>query len=143
MIKLSVAIITLNEEKNIAYEIIELEKVIESQYITRSTSTRSDELTRQSEKITNQNEIASKLSNLSLQLYGLFLKTGYVKNDKEHQEVSAFFKDRMPEIDMSKIGFREKLWLYKSYLWYSLPRIFYRVSNMQGNGLIYFTVTLK
>ena len=32
-----------NEEKNLAYEIVELEKIIESQYITRSISTRADE----------------------------------------------------------------------------------------------------
>ena len=74
-----------NQEKNIAYEIVELEKVIESQYITRSLSNRADELTIQAKELSHQNFIASKLSNLSLQLYGLFLKTGYVKNDREYQ----------------------------------------------------------
>lgn len=34
-----------NEENNIAYEIVELEKVIETQYITRSINSRADELT--------------------------------------------------------------------------------------------------
>jgi hypothetical protein len=68
-----------NQEKNIAYEIVELEKVIESQYITRSLSNRADALTIQAKELSRQNVIASKLSNLSLQLYGLFLKTGYVK----------------------------------------------------------------
>ena len=67
-----------NQEKNIAYEIVELEKIIESQYITRSLSNRA-ELTAQAKELSHQNVIASKLSNLSLQLYGLFLKTGYVK----------------------------------------------------------------
>ncbi|NNL81554.1 MAG: hypothetical protein HKO67_13780, partial [Flavobacteriaceae bacterium] len=108
-----------HEEKNIAYEIIELEKVIESQYITRSISNRADELTTQSRKLSQQNLIASKLSNLSLQLYGHFLKTGYVKNDREYKEITHFFKSRLPEYDISELGFREKLWLYKSHLWYS------------------------
>ena len=70
-----------NEEKNIAYEIVELEKVIESQYITRSISSRADELTIQAKELSQQNVLASKLSNLSLQLYGLFLKTGYTKEE--------------------------------------------------------------
>ena len=70
-----------NEEKNIAYEIVELEKIIESQYITRSLSNRADELTVQAKELSLHNVLASKLSNLSLQLYGLFLKTGYIKND--------------------------------------------------------------
>lgn len=108
-----------NEEKNIAYEIIELEKVIESQYITRSISSRADELTIQAKELSMQNVLASKLSNLSLQLYGLFLKTGYVKNDKENKRITKYFKARLPEYNINELGFREKLWLYKAYLWYS------------------------
>ncbi len=108
-----------NEEKNIAYEIIELEKIIESQYITRSISNRADELTIQAKELNRQNLLASKLSNLSLQLYGLFLKTGYVKNDEEYKRVTKYFNDRIPKYDINELGFREKLWLYKSYLWYS------------------------
>jgi len=108
-----------NEEKNIAYEIIELEKVIESQYITRSISSRADELTIQAKEISQQNVLASKLSNLSLQLYGLFLKTGYVKNDEENKYITKYFIDRLPKYDIKTLGFREKLWLYKAHLWYS------------------------
>ncbi|MBE9488814.1 MAG: hypothetical protein IMY67_00850 [Bacteroidetes bacterium] len=108
-----------NEEKNIAYEIIELEKLIESQYITRSISNRADELTIQAKDISQQNVLASKLSNLSLQLYGLFLKTGYVKNDEENKRVTKYFNDRLPKYDINKLGFREKLWLFKAHLWYS------------------------
>ncbi|WP_248722102.1 hypothetical protein [Seonamhaeicola sp. ML3] len=109
----------VNEEKNIAYEIVELEKIIESQYITRSLSNRADELTIQAKELSQQNVVASKLSNLSLQLYGLFLKTGYVKNDQEHQIITKYYNDRLPVYDINKLGFREKLWLYKAKLWYS------------------------
>jgi len=108
-----------NEEKNIAYEIVELEKVIESQYITRSISSRADELTEQAKYLSIQNTITSKLSNLSLQLYGIMLKTGYVKNDQEYKTITKYFNDRMPKFELEELGFREKLWLYKSYLWYS------------------------
>ncbi len=108
-----------SQEKNIAYEIVELEKVIESQYITRSLNNRADELTVQAKTLSQQNVIASKLSNLSLQLYGLFLKTGYVKNDAEYQKVTDYFHKRLPQYELKDLGFREKLWLYKSYLWYS------------------------
>jgi len=108
-----------NEEKNIAYEIVELEKVIESQYITRSISSRADELTEQAKYLSVQNTITSKLSNLSLQLYGIMLKTGYVKNDEEFKRITNYFNERMPKFEIEELGFREKLWLYKSYLWYS------------------------
>lgn len=108
-----------NEEKNVAYEIVELEKIIESQYITRSLSNRADELSIQAKELSLQNVLASKLSNLSLQLYGLFLKMGYVKNNEDYQIITKYFNDRLPKYDINKLAFREKLWLYKSYLWYS------------------------
>ena len=108
-----------NEEKNLAYEIVEFEKVIESQYITRSISSRADELTVQAKELSTQNMIASKLSNLSLQLYSIILKTGYVKSEAEGNEVSDYFKARLPKYKIKDLGFREKLWLYNAYLWYS------------------------
>ena len=109
----------LSEEKNLAYEIVELEKVIESQYITRSISGRADELTVQAKELSALNVIASKLSNLSLQMYGVFLKTGYVKSEEDSKRVTDYFNARMPKLQIQELGFREKLWLYKAYLWYS------------------------
>ena len=108
-----------NEEKNVAYEIVELEKVIESQYITRSMSTRAEELTQEAEVLSQQNLMTSKLSNLSLQLYGIMLKMGYVRSDDEKKEITKFFNEKLPEVKMEELGFREKLWLYKAHLWYS------------------------
>ena len=108
-----------NEEKNVAFEIVELEKIIEAQYITRSISSRADELAIQAKNLSAQNVIASKLSNLSLQLYSIILKTGYVKNEKESQIVTKYFNDRLPKVNLLKLGFREKLWYYKAHLWYN------------------------
>ena len=108
-----------NEEKNIAYEIVELEKVIETQYITRSIPDRADELAIQAKQLSDQNALTSHLSNLSLQLYGMMLKLGYVRNDEDFQKVERYFKMHMPEYKPEDLGFREKLWLYKAHLWYS------------------------
>ena len=108
-----------NDEKNIAYEIVEFEKVIETQYITRSISTRADELSEQAKNLSRQNVITSKLSNLSLQLYSLLLKTGPAKNDKEFDKINNYFNARLPECNFTTLPFREKLWLYKAYVWRS------------------------
>ncbi len=107
-------------ENNLAYEIVEFEKVIESQYITRSMSNRADELSEQAKKLSLKNVRISKLSNLSLQLYSLMLKEGYVKNDADSKKVKNYFEKRMPEYELSELGFKEKLFLYKAYLWHSL-----------------------
>lgn len=108
-----------NEEKNIAYEIVELEKVIETQYITRDLSNKVDQLSIQAKELSQQNVIASKLSNLSLQLYSHLLQNGYVKNEKEMQFIEVYFNEKMPKYEYKTLGFREKLWLYKTHLWYS------------------------
>ena len=108
-----------NEENNIAYEIVELEKVIETQYITRSINNRADQLAIEAKALSMKNVLASRLSNLSLQLYGLMLKTGYVRNDHEYQQITSYFQDKLPEYDWMLMGFREKLWLYKAHLWYN------------------------
>ena len=108
-----------NEEKNIAYEIVELEKIIETQYITRSIPDRADELVKQARKLSEQNVMTSKLSNLSLQLYGMMLKVGYVRNDEDLGRVRHYFAEHLPEYKIEDLGFRERLWLYKAHLWYS------------------------
>lgn len=109
-----------NEEKNVAYEIVELEKVIETQYITRSIPDRAEELTKQAEQLSEHNLMTSKLSNLSLQLYGMMLKVGYVRNDNDLSSVKDYFETHLPDFNLEDLGFREKLWLYKAHLWYSL-----------------------
>lgn len=107
------------EEKNMAYEIVELEKVIESQYITRSIASRADELSVQAKELSQLNVISSKLSNLSLQLYSIILKSGYVKNKEESDKITAYFEDRLPKYEIKNLGFREKLWVYNAFLWYN------------------------
>ena len=109
----------LNEDNNLAFSIVELEKVVESQYITRSLSSRADNLIAQSKELGEKTLMLSKLSNLSLQLYSMLLKKGYVSNDEDFEEVQSFFKDALPEYELRKLGIIERLYLYKAYLWYS------------------------
>ncbi len=107
------------EEKNVAYEILDWEKIIESQYITRSIENRAEILIKETEELSRLNLIASKLSNLSLHLYGIFLKMGYARTEAEAKKIKEDFQKGLPEYDFRELGFREKLWLYKASLWYS------------------------
>ena len=108
-----------NDEKLMAYEIVEFEKLIESQYITRSIQGRADELVIQAKELNYRNTISSKLSNLSLQLYGIMLKTGYVKSDEEYKYIDDYFRKHISKFDDKKFGFREKYWFYNANLWRS------------------------
>ncbi|WP_390455620.1 hypothetical protein, partial [Chryseobacterium sp. Alg-005] len=105
------------DEKNIASEIIDLEKVIESQFITRSIEGRADELIEQSREISKQNHYATELSNLSLKLYSEMLTHGYVKNDTDREEVMHIFNAQIKNIKPERLNFTEKLWYFKAHVW--------------------------
>ncbi len=108
-----------NEENNIAFEIVEFEKIIETQYITRSLSSRADNLAIITKELGIKNVLASKLSNLSLQLYSFLLKNGYAKNEDDFDRTRTYFYYHIPSFDLAQLGFREKLYLYMAQLWYS------------------------
>lgn len=105
------------DEKSIASEIIDLEKVIESQFITRSIEGRADELIKQSTEISRQNHYATELSNLSLKLYSEMLTHGYVKNDMDREKVLNLFHEQIQNIKLEKLNFTEKLWYFKAHVW--------------------------
>jgi hypothetical protein len=100
-------------------EIIEFEKYIESGYITRSIASRADTLTEESEKRIRIIDTTNKLSNLSLKLYGLYIKTGHTRNQKDAYIVWEFFKSNLPEVDITKLTFYEKIYYYQSHVWYN------------------------
>ncbi|NJK84252.1 MAG: hypothetical protein HC912_11135 [Saprospiraceae bacterium] len=96
----------LNTNQNmLALEIVEIEKHIESQYITRSIETRADELSKESTQIYQSLALENEYSNLSLQLYGLYLKTGYVRNEKDYWMIKEFFQSKLPKPVNRKLNF--------------------------------------
>ncbi len=108
------------DEKTMAYEIVEFEKVIESQYITRSLDSRADNLAIAAKDLSIQNVLTSKLSNLSLQIYSFLLKNGYAKNEDDYLKTKTYFHYHLPSYKNEYLGFREKLFLYMAHLWYAL-----------------------
>ncbi|MDG1761284.1 MAG: hypothetical protein P8L72_07045 [Flavobacteriaceae bacterium] len=109
-----------SQENMMANEIVEFEKIIESQYITRSVQSRSDQLVAEASLLNDKNILTSQLSNLSIQLYNTILRSGYVRNDDEYRKITQYFFERLPKYDITELNFREKLWIYKAHLWYSI-----------------------
>lgn len=102
-----------------ALEIVEFEKLIETQYITRSLYSRADDLAIAAKDLGVKNVLTSKLSNLSLQLYSFLLKNGYSKNEVDYARTKAYFQQHLPKFNQKHLGFREELYLYMTSLWYS------------------------
>jgi len=118
----------------IALECLDYEKMIESQYITRSHSNRSELLTRESLDLTEITTRSNALSNLSLRLYSLYLRVGFVKNAKEELFVQDFFERNLPALLFEELTFFERMYLYQSYIWYNF---------MTQNFLYYYKYAQK
>jgi DNA-nicking Smr family endonuclease len=78
-----------------AYEIVEFEKLIESLYVTRSLSNRTNELVSQTNHLREQNEVYSNLSNKTIQLYEKLIKAGYAKSDVDKKEIKKIKKKKI------------------------------------------------
>ena len=119
-----------NDQINFEIEVLITEKKIESLHITRSMQDRADELTGATDIANSHLVKQSKLSNLALQLYSLYIKNGLARNLNDEKEVENYFHSHLlPEIKDPE-GFYEKLYFHQSYCWYAFIRqdylIYYR-----------------
>jgi hypothetical protein len=103
--------------KSLALEILEFEKLIEGQYITRSIEGRAQELAEQSLTISRALSQTHEFSNLALQLYGLYLKIGFVRNEQDYRYVREFFNARLPQARFEELDFTGKVYLCQSQVW--------------------------
>ena len=103
----------------ISLEALEFEKLIESEYITRSIENRAEALTKEVNKTTELIQSSHALSNLSLNLYSLFLKTGYAKSESQFKEVTNYFEANLPVVNYDGLSFYEKLYYHQSHAWYN------------------------
>ncbi|WP_185868992.1 hypothetical protein [Blattabacterium cuenoti] len=110
------------EYNTILLELVEFEKMIESQHITRSLYSRSGELSTESKELIERIQCRNALSSLSLELYGLYLKVGYVRNKKDKVFIETYFRTNLPKFDIDKLSFYEKLLLYQAQVWYHYIR---------------------
>ncbi|MDR0687490.1 MAG: hypothetical protein LBF55_02245 [Prevotellaceae bacterium] len=110
---------TRRQQFTIALEIVEFEKLIESQFITRSSTTRADDLTAEVQSLSNTIQKASEFSNLAIQLYALYLKRGHVRNRNDIMFVEDYFAKHRPKFDVRKQGVHELLYMNLSNYWYS------------------------
>jgi hypothetical protein len=99
-------------------EILDFEKHIEGQYITRSIEGRAEELSGETIALARMIDQVNQFSNLSLRLYGLYLRVGYVRNEKDRRFVEEFFKSNLPLINFSRLDFLGRVYYCQSFVWY-------------------------
>ncbi|HEV7783298.1 MAG TPA: hypothetical protein VGO58_18610 [Chitinophagaceae bacterium] len=109
---------TGNSHYILVLEILQFEKAIESQHITRSIKGRADDLVEQTQYILNQVSEVSRLSNISLLMYGLYLDNGHIRNENDSKETEKFFKEKLGNIQERQVSFFGKAYLHQAYCWY-------------------------
>lgn len=102
------------------FEMLEFEKMIEAQYVTRSIENKAEILASESQQLNEKLSLSSALSNLTIKLYGFYLKNGYVRNEDDQTKITDFFHEEMPAFKFEKLGFLERVYLYQSHVWYYL-----------------------
>jgi len=100
-------------------EILEFEKLIELRHITRSSADRADTLADDAVMRAAVIDTNSQLSNLSLRLYGLYIKIGHIKQEKDYYMLGEFFRSNLPARPETEMTFFEKITLYQCHFWYN------------------------
>lgn len=106
------------EAPHLQLEIVEFEKMIEHQYSTKDLPARVELLTAESVELKQLLAKTIRFSNLSLQLYSLYVRVGFVRNEKDFKFVQTFFNSQLPEFNISKLNRIERMHLYNAYVWY-------------------------
>lgn len=129
------ALAKTHQEVELKMQVLEFEKVIEARHITRSIENRAEKLSEESQICIHQLSSLSRLSNLALTMYGMYLKTGHVRNEKEALMLKTFFKNNLPAyintpserfsgtkdatLKDQEMTFYEKVNLYQAHSWYA------------------------
>lgn len=103
----------------LAYHVLDEERNTETQHITRSSFQKAYAIREDAVKTLETLELRDRLANLSLMLYGLYLRNGYVRSNEEYQEMLFYFNSRIPDVDPGNMGFYEKVFYYQSHVWFN------------------------
>lgn len=98
------------------------EKKIESLHITRSFEDRAEQLSREVEELDDRLVVIGRLSNLALQLYGWYIRSGLTRDPAEERSVTEFFEAQMPAGAALLDGFYERLYYHQCMTWYGFIR---------------------
>jgi len=99
-------------------QIVIFEKKIEALHITRSIDNRAEMLSKELDEINTRLTMQGRLSNLSLQLYGWYIKMGHARDEKDEMAVKLFFETNMPTLHLNDLRFYEKMYYYQSHCWF-------------------------
>lgn len=99
---------------------VEFQKMIELRHITRSrkVENKMEGLIEESEQINKKVSRLGELASLNIGIQGLYIKQGHVKDDRDLYFVRQYFYSNLPDYNMKKVSFFEKVLVFQSFTWY-------------------------
>ena len=113
-----------------ALEVIELQKKIESRHITR-TRVRNNKLDNLIKESNVHQDLISRettMTNLSIEAQGVYIKWGFVKDDRDAMMYRAYFKNQIPSFDYVAPSPIATVFWHQSYVWYHYMRLDFHFS---------------
>ncbi len=103
-------------------QVLFFEKKIESLYITRSIENRADVLIAEANQASEKLNSITLLSNLSLRLYGWYIKHGHARTTEDDATIKKMVEAVLPAVETANSNFYEKLYRYQCLCWYAFIR---------------------
>lgn len=100
-------------------EVLKWEKNLLPYSIGKSNMARVNQIVQESNRINERISRVNLLTNLSVELNVIYLRTGYIRNKVDFDRISKFFTAQFPDWNEDDLSFREKLLWYDILLNYS------------------------
>ena len=100
------------------YHVHDFERTIENQMPGATNFTKSNLIKKQGDDLVQNLITQNEYSNLSISLYSLYLKNGYVKDQNDYHYIDHFFRSHLPQTNPRNLDFYEKVYYYQCHVWY-------------------------
>ncbi len=116
--------------------IIEFEKQIEMRHITRSGSEKVGQLVTESNETNKRVSDTIYLSNLRIELHGMYIRNGHSRNDKQQAALQKYFNKKIKQVDRQSLGIVECIYLFQSYVWFHFIQLDFESCRYYANEWI-------
>lgn len=106
------------ELSRLEQEVVEFEKQLSTKLIRSDIEKRVNDLMVESVSLQTRQTSIDQFSNLSMRLYSLYLKIGFIRNEKDLELANSFLSSTLPDFDEEQLSFDEKMYLYNAMTGY-------------------------
>jgi Ca2+-binding EF-hand superfamily protein len=99
-------------------ELLKWEKSLLNQSVGSQYSQSVQRVISEVEDANSKINLINQFTNLAVKLNAIYVKTGYIRNDKHFQEVQELFDKGLPDHEEAELSIHEKLSLYRLYVNY-------------------------